>query len=90
MDGIVGEMNYSEYYAERFQAGLEYQDFIADLLFKELFIPLSSYQSRKYQLKGENKQGIEIKFDDKYKTTGNLFIEMEEKSDPGNVNYVPS
>lgn len=90
MDGTVGEMKYSDYYRDRLEVGLEYQDFIADLLFSELFIPISTYQSRKYQLRGENKQGIEIKFDDRYRTTGNLYFEIAEKSDPSKANYFPS
>lgn len=80
----------TEYYAEKLQQGLEFQDFVTDILFNELFIPLSTYQSKKYQLKGENKQGIEIKFDDRYKETGNLYIELSEKSNANNINYINS
>jgi hypothetical protein len=80
----------TEYYAEKLQQGLEFQDFVTDILFNELFIPLSTYQSKKYQLRGENKQGIEIKFDDRYKETGNLYIELSEKSNAMNLNFVDS
>ena len=80
----------TEYYEEKLQQGLEFQDFVTDILFNELFIPLSSYQSRKYQLKGENKQGIEIKFDDKFKATGNVYIEISEKSNANNINFIES
>jgi len=52
---------------------------------------LSSLSSRKYQYSvGENLQGIEIKFDDKYNKTGNLYIEVKEKSNPKNINYINS
>lgn len=80
----------TEYYKEKLEQGLQFQDFVTDILFNELFIPISTYQSKKYQLKGENKQGIEIKFDGRYKETGNLYIEISEKSDPRNMNYVNS
>lgn len=90
---MVGEMkfNMTENYKEMLQKGLEYQDFITDVLIKELGIALSSYGSAKYQYtKGENKQGFEIKFDDKYKTTNNLYIEVAEKSNKLNENFVSS
>lgn len=80
----------AEYYEKKLQQGLEFQDFVTDVLFNELFIPISTYQSRKYQIKGENKQGIEIKFDDKFADTGNVYIEIAEKSNEDNLNYVSS
>ena len=73
------------------EKGLQFQDFITDILLKELGISLSTYSSQKYQnLKGENKQGFEIKFDDKYKDTGNVYIEVAEKSNPLNENFISS
>ena len=73
------------------EKGLQFQDFITDILIKELGISLSTYSSQKYQnLKGENKQGFEIKFDDKYKDTGNVYIEVAEKSNPLNENFISS
>jgi hypothetical protein len=81
---------YTEYYNEKLQQGLEYQDFVTDILFNELFIPLSSYQSKKYQLKGENKQGIEIKFDGVFDETRNPYIEISEKTNASNINFIPS
>ena len=81
----------TENYKEMLQKGLEYQDFVTDVLINELGIALSSYSSTKYQYtKGENKQGFEIKFDDKYKDTGNIYIEIAEKSNAVNLNFVNS
>lgn len=86
-----GEMNYKKHYDGCLQKGLEFQDFIATILVKEMGISLSSFSSKKYQFKiGENMQGIEIKFDDKFKNTGNIYIEVKEKSNPANLNYVNS
>ena len=39
---------------------------------------------------GENKCGFEIKFDDKTKETGNVYIEVSEKSNPANPEYIAS
>jgi len=80
----------TEYYEEKLKQGLEFQDYVTNLLINEIGIPLSTYSSKSYQLKGENRQGIEIKFDDKYKETGNLYIEISEKSDALNYKYVDS
>lgn len=88
MDGVT---NYNEYYSEKLQQGLEFQDFITDLLIKEIGISLSSYSSKKFQNKvGENKQGFEIKFDNRMIDTSNIYIEVKEKAHPDNDNYVHS
>lgn len=79
------------YYKEKFEQGLEYQDFVAVELIEQLGIPLSFFGSKKYQYnKGENKQGIEIKFDNNLEVTGNLFIEFAEKSNADNSEFIPS
>lgn len=86
-----GEMNYKTYYFEKLEEGLEYQDFITELLIKEIGISLSTFSSKNYQNKiGENRQGFEIKFDNKMLDTGNIYIEVKEKSNPNNQNYVNS
>jgi len=79
-------------YREKFEAGLSFQDFIADQLRKsEPCIVLVSYSSQKYQNEhGENANGIEIKFDNKVNETGNLYFEVEEKTDPSIRNFTPS
>jgi len=81
----------TDYYLNCFNKGLEYQDFIMEKLLENLGIPISNFSSKKYQFsKGENLQGIEIKYDDKYKKTGNIYIEVAEKSNPNNKEYIPS
>lgn len=80
----------TEYYKKQLKQGIEFQDHVVDVLY-ENGIPIVSYSSKKYQNNvGENKCGIEIKNDNKYHTTGNLFIEIAEKSDPENENFIPS
>lgn len=71
----------TEYYQQQLQVGLEYQDFVCEILLKEFGFPIITYASKKYQYtKGENKQGIEIKYQSKMKEYGNLYIETSEKS----------
>lgn len=78
------------YYKTQLERGLIYQDFVYEILHKH-GISTVAYGSKVFQQRvGENKAQIEIKFDDKYATTGNLWIEASEKSDPRNADYVTS
>ena len=78
----------SEYYKNKLSSGLEYQDFVAEELYK-LGLPIFNYSSKKYQIKyGENKLGVEIKHNEMFDSTGNLWIETKEKSNPDNPYYV--
>jgi len=81
----------TEYYKEKLKQGTEFQDFVIDILIKELGLVLSVYTSKKYQWKhGENRQGIEIKFDNLYENTGNIYIETAEKTNKDNPKYIKS
>lgn len=82
----------TDYYKTKFEAALEYQDFIADKLRKaEPCIILGAYSSRKWQNEhGESASGIEIKYDMRLKETGNVYIEVAEKSRPEMPEYTPS
>ena len=91
MDGVTKFKKMTGHYKTMLEKGLEFQDFICEALLKEMGINLTMFSSRKYQLsKGENIQGVEIKFDDIYKKTGNIYIEIAEKSNEENENYVIS
>jgi hypothetical protein len=80
----------NEYYERKKKDGLEYQDFIVDKLC-EIGIPILCYSSLKYQYNvGESKGGIEIKLDDRLAETGNLYIEVSEKSNSKNKDYISS
>ncbi len=82
--------HYGEYYKEKLGQGLEFQDFVSELLYKEGF-PVVSYVSAAYQRKrGENIIGIEIKFDGRFRERGSLYIETAEKSNPMKQFYYPS
>lgn len=77
------------YYEEKLIQGQEYQDFVMDNLANR-GMAINNYSSKKYQFKkGENKLGMEIKLDNKYAETGNLFIEVAERRNK-NEDYVDS
>ena len=82
--------HYEDYYNKQLKAGQEYQDFITkDLM--NYGICYVQFNSRKFQQNiGENSAGIEIKHDMRFQDTGNLYIEISEKSDPNNQNFIKS
>ena len=87
---MPGVMNYKDYYMQQLSDGQEYQDFVAEQLYR-VGLPLFNYASKKYQQElGENKLGVEIKLQKLLSKTGNLWIEVQEKSNPKNHAYVPS
>ena len=80
----------TEYYKEKLEQGLYFQDYVVELLYKN-GIPIISYSSKQYQnMIGENKAGLEIKNDQHFRKTGNLYIETAEKSNAANKEFVPS
>lgn len=77
-------------YADSMEKGLEYEDFVFDLL-RQHGLTVTRFVSRTWQLKGECSAGIEVKFDDRLADTGNLYIEIGEKSRPDPTrDYWPS
>lgn len=88
--GYSNMNNYRDYTREKRNEGDGYEDFVIDELYK-IGLPIVGYKSKAYQyLVGENRIGFEIKFDERLKKTGNLYIEIAEKSHPDNKDYVPS
>ncbi len=74
-----------------FEEALQFQDFVVDLLLKEMRIVISNYSSKYYQQRyGENPQGIEIKMDLRMADTGNISIEVAEKSRANIATWTPS
>ena len=77
-------------YAQKLSEGLAYQDFVIERLY-EAGLPIISYSSKKYQHEvGENKAGIEIKNDQKFRQSGNFYVETAEKSNAENQYFVVS
>jgi hypothetical protein len=80
----------TDYYANKLDQGQGYQDYVAWRLCHE-GIPLVNFQTRGAQLvHGENALGVEIKFDDWLERSGNLWIEIQEKTDANQRLWVAS
>lgn len=83
--------DYRAYRANKIESAVLFQDFTVDVLLQTLGLAVVQYASRLYQLQvGESRTGVEIKHDEKYATTGNLWIEMAEKAVPRPGPYAPS
>lgn len=73
-------------YLSNLEAAKEFEDFASDIL-REWDLSIHVYRSAKRQiLDGETRGGVEIKLDRKWKDTGNLFIECEERPNT-NIGY---
>lgn len=78
------------YYNDKLQQGLEFQDVVTVALYQRGIVVIG-YASRRFQnQEGENMLGAEIKRDGLFRQTGNLYIEMSEKSHPDKLEYTPS
>ena len=78
------------YYQKKLEQGLEFQDVVTEALYHRGIVVVG-YASRVFQNKrGENMLGAEIKNDERFRQTGNLYIEVAEKSHPDKPNYTPS
>jgi hypothetical protein len=58
--------------------GMEFEEYITDVFYTKFNIILHRYITKADQLKGENEEGCEIKNDRYFRTSGNLFIEIQE------------
>lgn len=62
---------------QKLKKGITFESYISDWFQKEKGISLSTYHAENEQRKGENRQGIEIKNDQCFNNTGNLFISVK-------------
>ena len=77
-------------YQDPLQVGLEYQDFVIDVLGRRNF-PLQIYSSKRWQYnKGESPQRWEIKLDNRCVETGRLSIEIAEKTRANQIVWIQS
>ena len=80
--------HYKELYRSRLSIGQKFQDFCAVQIMNNLHIPLVNLQSKEFQFEiGENLQGFEIKYDQKFGNTHNLYIETEHRVYPEEEYY---
>lgn len=57
----------------------DFEDFVFDTMLHGRRLVVGGYKSRHYQtLYGESLTGVEVKFDKRFRTSGNLFIETSE------------
>lgn len=92
--------NNNNMHTDSLEIGVEFQDFVIELLANRLGLVLSIFQSKKYQYNmGETVQGVEIKYDARstgdctyYENdqTDNVVIEIGEKTNKGNLEFVNS
>lgn len=67
-------------YRDNLREAADFQDFVTDTLMHCKKVLIGVYQSRHYQFAhGESFTGVEIKFDRKFRLTGNLYIETSER-----------
>lgn len=78
------------YYEKQLETGRQFQDVVTGELYQRGIV-IVGYASRRFQRShGENMLGAEIKRDGQFRETGNLYIEIAEKSHPDRATYVPS
>ena len=71
--------------------GQSFQEYVKEKLFEYLKWSITYYETEEGQYtKGESEQGIEVKKDQKFRGTGNLFIETYEKRHADNEQWIPS
>ena len=81
----------TEYYKQQLADGKAFEQYVKQQLAEKRQMHLDIIDSKEEQITiGETRQGYEIKYDKRYKNTGNLYIETKEKSNPANPNYVAS
>jgi hypothetical protein len=87
----MNNLAYEKYRTAKIESGKVYQDFVVDACWNLLGLAIVQYSSALYQQNiGESKTGAEIKCDEQFARTGNLWIEIEEKARPRPGAYVPS
>lgn len=83
--------SYASYYKAKLEGALVFQDFVVDAAWSLLGLAIVQYGSKAYQQTvGESRTGVEIKHDDMFARTGNLWIEAGEKAKPRGGDYYPS
>jgi len=80
----------SEYYDEKLEEGWRFEDFVTEVLYFNGII-IGLYRGRSMQSRvGESRAGVELKYDMKAAETGNLYIEISEKNDADNKDFISS
>jgi len=81
----------TENYKYQLKEGKEFEKYVKKQLIekRKLYLDIIEDKVEQYTI-GETMQGYEIKYDKLYKRWGNLYIEIKEKTNPQNYEYVLS
>jgi len=81
----------TDIYKERLLQGKEYENFVRKVLKEKINLSVDVYKNIQDQYNiGESEQGFEIKYDKRYKETNNIYIEVAEKTNKNNLNFIDS
>ena len=79
-DGVILGMDWGKF-NKSLEKGREFEDYVSERLWG-LGLAVMTYGSMRYQRKGESLNGIEIKYEGKFRETKRLYIECrQEKKD---------
>lgn len=68
-------------YQTLLEEGLKFQDFVTMELMRRGVLTILCFRSQQYQYRvGESANGVEIKLDKRFRQTGNLYIEIAERT----------
>ncbi len=89
--GGVMNCKMTDIYKERLLQGKEYENFVRKVLKEKMNLSVDVYKNIQDQYNiGESEQGFEIKYDKRYKETNNIYIEVAEKTNKNNLNFIDS
>jgi len=72
---------HNDYYMKMYAEGTDFQNFVLKVLEEEFAWMIRAHNTDEEQVTiGENSAGFEVKYDKKFRDTGNLWIECQERS----------
>ena len=90
MDGVMN-CKMTDIYKENLLVGKKYENFVCKVLKGKINLSIDIYENVQDQYNiGESQQGFEIKYDKRHKETNNIYIEVAEKSNKNNFNFINS
>ena len=86
------KFNYKENYQKLLKESQEFVNYWLGIIQRKMCLKLTPVDSENLQkeILCDTQEGFEFKYDRKFKETGNLWIEIEEKRNPAQEKYVPS
>jgi hypothetical protein len=89
--GVTKFKDMTDYYEKCLVQGEKYQEFVSKICLEVQELRIDVYKKKQEQYNiGESRQGYEIKNDDRYKETKNIYIEIAEKTNENNSEYINS